>query len=343
MTDWQQREFEDAQRLTQQGSEALRRGMGDAARLAFSQAEALLEMSSDAQRSEEVRQQTTQLRAQLFNELGVLHQRLNALEDAKSYHRRAIAICDALQDEGVEFRANAAATHLNLSSVVAADGDFEEAKTLGARAVELIEELREGGDAAVLNLAVGAYQNMALLAARGAEFDQADEAMEKSLAVAAEMVEAGQKNALPQSAQACQRISVLLFEGGAHDRALSWGQRAESYAEKAYESFGQEVLSIYVVSQINLISYNEQLGRFADAEDALWKGLEVSDNHVDILRRGLHFYENARKQADSRLEEGNLPREEVDEGLEDLEEIIEEIGGLPEPDQKPQPGEQPAE
>lgn len=330
MTDWPQRELSDAQQLAQQGSEALRRGQADAAKFAFDQVQALLEMSSDAQRSPEVVEGAMRLRAQIYNELGVLHQRVNDPQKSTEYHRKAIELCEALRAQGVEFRANSAATHLNLSSVLAAQGDLAQARELAEHAVALVDEVHAEGDEGVLGLAMGAYQNLSLLLARAGEFDLASERMQRSLEIVEHMVDAGEKRVLPQAAQSCQRLSVLMFEGAAHEQALEWGNKALEFSEEAYESFGQEVLGIYVISQINLISYNEELGYFADAEDALWKGLEVSNNHVDILRRGLAFYENLRKQADHRLEAGDLPRDEVEDGLGDLQKIIDEMGGLPE-------------
>ncbi|QDG49257.1 tetratricopeptide repeat protein [Persicimonas caeni] len=327
MTDWQERELNTARHLVQQGSQALRQGQAQAAEGAFREAEAVLDMS------ESTPDGSLELRAQLYNELGVLYQRQNQIEQAESYHGKSLDICEQLLEKDVDFRSNAAATYLNLSSVIAAKGDLAEAKDLSERAIELITSVRAEGDESIDALAVGAHQNMSLLYARNERLDDAAEEMDEALEIARNMSDHGNPNGLPQAAQACQRLSVMLFEAGEHAKALEWGQKAEELSEDAYEIIGQNVLSIYVVSQINLISYNEQLGNFADAEDALWKGLEVSGNHPDILHRGVAFYENARKQADARLEEGNLPRDEVEEGYKDLQKIIDEMGGLPEPQQ----------
>lgn len=328
MTDWQKREIDTARNLVQQGSQALRQGQAQLAESAFKEAEALLDMSPEEPEG------SLEMRAQLYNELGVLYQRQDDLQRSRTFHERSLEICEQLLERDVDFRSNAAATYLNLSSVVAAGGDVVEAKKLNERALELITSVRAEGDESVDGLAIGARQNMALLYARSEHFDQAEDEMQQALELARQMSDHGDQNGLPQAAQACQRLSVMLFEAGEHERALEWGTNAEELSEDAYEVLGQDVLGIYVVSQINLISYNEQLGYFADAEDALWKGLEVSGNHTDILQRGVAFYENARKQADARLEKGNLPRPEVEEGYEDLQEVIDEVGGLPEPGQQ---------
>jgi tetratricopeptide (TPR) repeat protein len=324
MTDWQERELGTAGNLVQQGSQALRKGQIQVAHGAFSEALAVLDMSPSSPDGE------LELKAQIYNELGVLHQRKDAPQEARDYHEQSLDICETLLERDVDFRSNAAATYLNLSSVLAASGDIVEAKKLSERAIELITSVRDDGDETINSLAVGAYQNMSLLYSRNERFDEAADEMDKALEIVREMGENGNQNGLPQAAQACQRLSVKLFEAGKHDAALEWGEKAENFSEDAYEAIGQDALSIYVVSQINLISYNEQLSHFADAEDALWKGLEVSGNHTDILHRGVAFYDNARKQADARLERGNLPRDEVEEGSKDLQKIIDEMGGLPE-------------
>lgn len=324
-TEWTDRELDTARQLVGQASQALRQNNVAAARAGLTEADAILDMSGGQA------VEALQLRAQIQNELGVSFQRQNDLEQAEKLHRRAIETCEQLIERDVDFRGNAAATYLNLASVVAAKNDLVSARKANERALELIDELREAGEDGVDSLAMGAHQNQALIFGRNARWDDASAQLDRLLEVAEKMAARGEKHALPQAAQACQRLSVQLFEAGEHERALDWGRKAEELSEEAFNTLGQDVLPIYVVSQINLISYFERMGRFADAEDALWKALEVSGNDPEIVRRGKAFYENCRKHADNKLEAGDLPREEVEEGLAELDEIIEEMGGLPEP------------
>ena len=322
---WQEREVNAARELLNEGSQALQRNQPAAAEPALSEANALLDMT------EQATDDVIQLRARLFNEMGVLHQRKGQTDAARDFHRRAIDMCEELLDRDVDFRGNTAATYLNLSALVGAMGDVVEAKKLNERAIELVDDLRADDDSGAQSLAVGAYQNMALLHGRETHWDDAEYLLEKAVELARELSDHGDQMALPQAAQASQRLSVMLFEAQEFERALRWGVEAEELAETGYEIHGESVLNIYVISQINLISFHEQMGSYADAEDALWKALDVAGNHEDILRRGLAFYENCRKQADNRLEKGNLPRQEVEDGLADLQQRIEDAGGLPEP------------
>lgn len=316
-------QLQAARQLVEAGSQALRQNNIMGAHEAMLEANAILDMA------EETDQDALQLRARVLNELGVIYQRQNDLEKARGYHENAASICEELMAGGLEFRGNAAATYLNLSSILVSLEEFEKALEVGNKAIALTSELREEGELGAEPLALGAYQNMSLIQARLGDLDAADGEMHRAVDLANRLNEQGVPNVSVQAAQGCQQLSVAMFRSELLDRALAWGKVAADLSEKAYEVHGQPVLGVYVVSQINLISYNEELGEFADAEDGLWKAVEVAGNDPQILRRGLEFYEKLRKQSDARLEAGNLPREEVDEGYAEIQERIESIGGLP--------------
>ncbi|RAL21543.1 hypothetical protein DL240_11845 [Lujinxingia litoralis] len=321
-TRWLDAQLKAVQDLVNVGSQALRQNQNAAGAQALREANVILDMAEDE--SDEV----LKLRARVSNELGVAHQRLNMLEESLGYHGKAAEICTALIERGEHFEANSAATHLNLSSIFIAMGRAAEALEAGQKAIELIGVLREREEAGVDALELGANQNMAVIYAREERFDEADAAMERAYELSQTLAEAGQANFQAQLAQGCQQLSVILFDMERYEHALRWGRSAEELSEKAFEALGQPVLPVYIISQINLISYYERLGRFADAEDCLWKALDVAGNDAQILKRGVVFYETCRKQADARLEEGNLPRDEVEESFEELSARIEKLGGM---------------
>ncbi|MEC9397666.1 MAG: DUF6483 family protein [Myxococcota bacterium] len=325
---WVERKTQASKSLLQQGSEALRSNNIDLARAALTEAAIVLDMVSADN------QDVLELRAQAFNELGVVHQRGGDLETARNFHHQAAQLCEKIVDDGLDsFRGNAAATHLNLSNICAAMGDGDAAIDAVQKARVLTDQLLEEGEGSISMMRVAVYLTVATLEGSRENYDEADEAMTVALASAREIVEAGNTGLYVQAVQGAQQLSVILFQNEEYDRALRWGKEAEELSEQAFEALGQEVVSMYVVSQINLISYNEKLSNFADAEDSLWKAIELVGNDPRLLERGQNFYEFCRKQADSRLEEGNLPREEVEQGYADILERIEEIGGLPEPEE----------
>lgn len=322
---WRNAQLDAAEQLAKIGSKALQQRRTDDGAEALEEAEVILEMA------EETTERLLQLRARVFNELGVVQQRKKRVEASRDYHARAADICDQLLDEGVDFASNSAATYLNLSSVELALGDADQARESGEKALELLDRARENGDDEESGpdpLELGARQNMAVIYAQQKAWDEANEAMERAGEMAQALADAGRASYLAQFAQGCQQLSVILFENDRYEDALDWGRKAEEMSERAYEVLGQRVLPIYVISQINLISYNEKLGRYADGEDCLWKALDVAGDDARILHRGVGFYETCRKQADSRLEKGNLPRDEVEDGYEELRQRVEAAGGL---------------
>lgn len=322
---WLDEQLKTVGELVSMGSNALRQGQNAQGSQALEEAEKILDMA------EIETDELLKTRARVFNELGVVHQRRGQLEESRKYHGMAADICDELIEKGNDFAANSAATHLNLSSIHLALGEQDEARRCGEKALKLLEGLdeeaegeREGPDP----LELGARQNLAVIYARQEEWEKANEAMEQAYQLAEELAEAGRANFQTQIAQGCQQLSVILFDAERFDEALRWGRAAEELSEAAYEAMGQRVLPVYIISQINLISYHEKLGQFADAEDCLWKALDVAGEDPRILQRGVLFYETCRKQADARLEQGNLPRDEVKEGYDEIMDRVESAGGL---------------
>jgi hypothetical protein len=58
--------------------------------------------------------------------------------------------------------------------------------------------------------------------------------------------------------------------------------------------------------------------RYAPAEDALFHAIDLADDPTDHVRRGTRFYETLLKLPDEVLDEGDLPRVEVQEALQEL-------------------------
>ena len=329
--DWVERQNQAAQNLLKQGSEALREGKLDLARMALTESAIVLDMAHEE--SNLVRK----LRAQAFNELGVVHQRGNDTATARTFHHQAAALCREIVEEGDKaFRGNSAATHLNLANLNAVLGDMDQARDALLISQQTVDELLGEGEETVRTMASAIYLTKASMHASREEYEEADAAMTQGVELARQLIEQGNQALYVQTVQGCQQLSVQLFQNDQFDLALKWGRVAEELSEEAFETLGQEVVSMYIVSQVNLISYNEKLFKFADAEDSFGKAIDLVGNDPRLLKRGLEFYELCRKQSNARLEAGDLPRDEVEEGYADVLARIEEIGGLPEePEVKP--------
>jgi tetratricopeptide (TPR) repeat protein len=321
--DWKSQQLDMAREMIGEGQQALQQGDPESADTAAQEALALVDMAE----AEGGGPRTRRLRIRALNDRGLFAQQRDDMAAARSLHGRASELLeqvDEIDDE--EFETTAAAVHLNLGQVALMDNDYAEARDATERALELVEHLRERSAEGSGSLALGVYQNKTAVESFTENFDAAVEAADDALELAETLADRGNPAALGQVARICQQLSVRLFEDGQDGRALEWGRRAESLAERTYNHVGEQALHLYVVSQINLISYYEQLRKFADAEDCLWKAIEVAGPDPEIVERGEAFYEHCRKQADKRLEEGNLPRDEVEMGYEDLQDVMEDAG-----------------
>jgi len=67
-----------------------------------------------------------------------------------------------------------------------------------------------------------------------------------------------------------------------------------------------------------LMQHYESTGQFGKAEDALYAILDGGVNNKIALNFGIAFYERLLGRTDTQLENGNLPRAEVESGLEEL-------------------------
>jgi hypothetical protein len=69
-----------------------------------------------------------------------------------------------------------------------------------------------------------------------------------------------------------------------------------------------------------LMEHYERTGQFGKAEDSLFAILDEDPENAVVLDFGISFYERLLRQTDVQLAEGNLPRAEVEAGLEELRE-----------------------
>ncbi|MFL0269964.1 DUF6483 family protein [Candidatus Clostridium radicumherbarum] len=71
-------------------------------------------------------------------------------------------------------------------------------------------------------------------------------------------------------------------------------------------------------SSLLLLNYYELVNKYDKAEDLLFELLEAGDNEEDIVEKGIDFYERLLEKTEEALENGNLPLDEVKEGIERL-------------------------
>jgi hypothetical protein len=73
---------------------------------------------------------------------------------------------------------------------------------------------------------------------------------------------------------------------------------------------------------IDLIKYFEQKGLYDSGEDMVYEFLDNTHNSSEAIETGIDFYRNLQNKSDEELENGNLPREEVEDALLKLTEML---------------------
>jgi hypothetical protein len=77
-----------------------------------------------------------------------------------------------------------------------------------------------------------------------------------------------------------------------------------------------------ITTNVLLMEHYERTGQFAKAEDALFAILDADPENAAALEFGISFYDRLLQQTDTRLADGNLPRDEVETGLGELRERV---------------------
>lgn len=77
-------------------------------------------------------------------------------------------------------------------------------------------------------------------------------------------------------------------------------------------------MALSASQRLDLARVLESLGRYADAEDALFEAIEDLPEDAGLVDAGIVFYQRLLALKDADLETGGLPRDEVKSGLAEL-------------------------
>lgn len=108
--------------------------------------------------------------------------------------------------------------------------------------------------------------------------------------------------------------SVNLLLGGFSLIDETLKSEAASTIDQILLLLQHEELPLEICKQ--LVAYHELRGEYSSAEDRLFE-LSATESS-EALEIGVSFYERILSRTDDELERGNLPRSEVEEGLEEL-------------------------
>jgi tetratricopeptide (TPR) repeat protein len=207
---------------------------------------------------------------------------------------------------------------VNLTGACHRLGKLDDALRYNAMALERLGPMELPPARIFLAAAIEARANLYSQLARHAE---ALEAFNQASALAAQLAAAK----LPGAPQLLTEIAVAHARAAARAsdplEAMRLSQFAADVAWERFERNAQgdrDALSHFVAAQMNLVSYAELAGRYAQGEDALFKVLRLVGPDPRVVARGKAFYEALQKLDDAQLDAGNLPRDEVEESLGQL-------------------------
>jgi hypothetical protein len=125
-----------------------------------------------------------------------------------------------------------------------------------------------------------------------------------------------------QPAERAYELAILCLRGGLgcelshNDEGSNGLMRQELRSERI-----TRVLDSEEMAEIwrKIFEIESRLQRYDHAEDAIFAAIALAKDPTDHVQRGMRFYRALLKLPDEVLEEADLPREEVEEALEELE------------------------
>lgn len=210
--------------------------------------------------------------------------------------------------------------HLNLSSTCSQLGRHEEALAENRRALEAFDGFapEQAGF-----MKVAALQAQGMLYVHLKRLDDAVAAYERAIDLGESLLSEDVPDVPELLCQVRISASVTCHQAGRHERAREIGRQA---ADEAWDRFevttAERAGQQYLTAQMNLVTFCEHSGDFAGAEDALFKVLKLVGPQAEVLARGRQLYQALLDKDDAELRAGNLPRDEVEESLAELDAMV---------------------
>lgn len=312
---WLERQLSTVRELVQEGSRLSRTNKLPQAETKLREAEVILDSAED------ITDPVLELRAVVYNELGVIATRVNDANRALNYHQKAIATLEEqAKAPGRDLAPRLAGSRLNLGGILAALNKLPEAEEQNRRALELLEGRN---DESSRLMRIGARQNLGtVLFSRGRIPDGVEEfnRVEADVDV---LIESGSNDVRFSLIQMLLNTSVARLRVNLPDDAVRIGEKAARIASDLYEqTHDKNVLGQVLNTQMHLVTAHQVARNFDRAENALFTVLEVVPGHPEVIRRGQEFYQAILQLSDDELEQGGLPRDEAEESLEEINEML---------------------
>lgn len=211
-----------------------------------------------------------------------------------------------------------AIAYINLSAASSRLGRVDEALVDNQRGLDALDRLGDDPTASFMRLATLQARG-GLLSAVG-RGDDALACYDRAIAVGDALLTADVDEVPELLTQVKIGAAVARHELGRHHEARELGAEAAAEAWDRFDVTGDErALSQYLTAQMNLMTFCERTGAFAAAEDALFRVLKLVGPEPQVVAHGRAFYQRLLSLDDTTLDAGNLPRDEVEESLAELD------------------------
>lgn len=312
---WLERQLATVRELVNEGSRLSRANKLPQAETQLREAEIILDSAEDLTDS------VLELRAVVYNELGVVATRVNDPNRALGYHTKALEALEALSNNPErDLAPRLAGSRLNLGGILAALNRLGDAEEQNRRALEILEGRN---DESSRLMRIGARQNLGtVLFSRGRVPDGVQEfnRVEADVDV---LIETGSNDVRFSLIQMLTNTSVARLRVNLPEDAVRIGEKAAQIASDLYEkTHDKNVLSQVLNTQMHLVTAHQAARQFDRAENALFTVLEIVPGHPEVVKRGQEFYNAILQLTDEQLEAGGLPREEAEESLEEVNSML---------------------
>ncbi len=186
-----------------------------------------------------------------------------------------------------------------------------------ACATEVLALIDGSADGRANLLRVSALQAIGTLHFEAGERANAKLRLREAIDLGSELATESAPGMLPQVVDASARLVQLLRADGAAEDALPLAERTLRLATAAYEAGAPAARDLVLSAQVQLAGALVDSGRFADAEDEIWKAIEIAPGPATWIA-GADLYCALLRRDEPALEAGNLPRHEVAESLGEI-------------------------
>lgn len=266
-----------------------------------------------------------QARMAAASESAMVFQEVGDMRKAHELLREAVAQAEAVveQNPTPEAWLAVAGVRVNLAALLVAGRIAKEGEETAAAALEATAKAANKEGSVLLTFAAKMQLGSAQLLQGNAEAGAATIA--SSVEAGIQLVEQGQQAALPQLIEAVARMGAGARIAGTLQNHVGLSERVARLAEAAFQAGGPQFVNLFIGSQMAHATWLTELGRFAQAEDVLWKAIDGSGQGA-LLVSAPNFYAQAWRADDDVLEKGDLPREEVKEAWHEAIEKAEKRG-----------------